>query len=56
MRIDDETLAAYVDGELDQARRAEVDAAARTDAALARRIQAQRKLRAMMAGVNSPNA
>jgi len=50
MRIDDEILAAYVDGELDPADKAQVDAAARTDAALARRIQAQRRLRETLAG------
>lgn len=50
MRIDDETLAAYVDGELDAAGKAQVEAAARTDTALARRIQAQRRLRETMAG------
>lgn len=51
MRIDDEILAAYVDGELDAEEKAQVDAAARTDAALARRIQAQRKLREAMGRV-----
>jgi hypothetical protein len=50
MRISDETLLAYVDGELDAAERARIDAAARTDAALARRIQAQRRLRERLAG------
>lgn len=45
MRITDETLMAYVAGELDAADRAAVERAARTDAALARRIQAQRRLR-----------
>ncbi len=51
MRISDETLLAYVDGELDEMEKARVDAAARTDAALARRIQAQRRLRERMANV-----
>ncbi|MDR3508045.1 MAG: hypothetical protein P4L64_09130 [Caulobacteraceae bacterium] len=45
MRITDETLMAYVAGELDAADRVAVERAARTDAALARRIQAQRRLR-----------
>jgi hypothetical protein len=49
MRISDETLMAYVDGELDAGERARVEAAARTDAALARRIQAQRRLRERVA-------
>ncbi len=46
MRISDEILIAYVDDELDEPARAEVEQAARTDAALARRIQAHRRLRA----------
>lgn len=50
MRISDETLLAYVDGELDAAEKARIDAAARTDAALARRIQAQKRLRERLAG------
>ncbi|QUD87266.1 anti-sigma factor family protein [Phenylobacterium montanum] len=50
MRIKDETLMAYVDGELDEIERARIDKAARTDAALARRIQAQRRLREKLAG------
>lgn len=50
MRISDETLAAYVDGELEPLEKARVEAAARTDAALARRIQAQKRLRERMAG------
>ncbi len=49
MRISDETLAAYVDDELEPLERARVEAAARTDAALARRIQAQKRLRERMA-------
>ncbi len=51
MRISDETLAAYVDGELEPLEKARVEAAARTDAALARRIQAQKRLRERMAGM-----
>jgi hypothetical protein len=53
MRISDETLQAYVDGELDVAEKDRVEAAARTDAALARRIQAQRRLREQLIGAFS---
>jgi hypothetical protein len=47
---DDETLMAYADGELDAARRAEIDAAVAQDPALAARVAAHRALRAEVAG------
>ena len=50
MSYDDETLMAYVDGELDAARRAEIEAAAKADAPLAERIAAQRELRERVTG------
>jgi hypothetical protein len=45
---DNETVTAYVDGELEAARRAEIDAAIAKDAALAARVDVQRKLRARL--------
>jgi hypothetical protein len=45
MNYDDETLMAYADGELDAARRAEIDAAIARDPALARRVEQHRVLR-----------
>jgi hypothetical protein len=45
VNYDDEMLMAYVDGELDAARAAEIAAAAQADAALAARIATQRQLR-----------
>lgn len=53
MKYDDETLMAYTDGELDPARRAEIDAAIATDPALARRVDQQRALRARLVGAFS---
>jgi hypothetical protein len=53
MRIDDHIVSAYVDGELDAAEAARIDAAARADPDLARRIKAQQRLRERMAGVFS---
>ena len=50
MKYDDEILMAYADGELDPARRAEIDAAIAKDPALARRVEQQRALRARLAG------
>jgi anti-sigma factor RsiW len=50
MTFDDETLGAYVDGELDQTTIAEIEAAARTDAVLAGRIDKARRLKAMLGG------
>lgn len=51
MRISDDVLVAYVDNELDEESRLQVERAARTDAALARRIQAHRRLRGRIAGL-----
>lgn len=48
MTYDDEIVMAYVDGELDAARRAELEAAIAGDPALARRIEQQRALRARL--------
>lgn len=50
MTFDDETLGAYVDGELDAAASAVIEATARTDQALAARIAEARKLRGAMSG------
>jgi len=50
VNYDDETLMAYADGELDAARRAEIDAAIAQDPALAARVAKQRALRAEVAG------
>jgi hypothetical protein len=47
---DDETLMAYVDGELDRVLSAEISAAVERDPALARRVEQQRALRAKVAG------
>jgi anti-sigma factor ChrR (cupin superfamily) len=48
--IDDETLIAYADGELDAARRVEVEAAVEADPALAERLARHRALRERIAG------
>lgn len=50
MTFDDETLGAYVDGELDAAVSAVIEATARTDQDLAARIAKARKLRGVMSG------
>ena len=50
MTFDDETLGAYVDGELDQTTVAEIEAAATTDAVLAARIDKARRLKALLGG------
>lgn len=50
MNLDDETLMAYADGELDAARRAEIAAAIQKDPELARRVERHRALRAEVAG------
>jgi hypothetical protein len=50
MTFDDKTLGAYVDGELDPAIAAVIEATARTDEALAARIAQARKLRSTMSG------
>jgi hypothetical protein len=53
MNLDDETLMAYADGELDAARRAEIAAALEKDPALAARVAEHRALRAQVAGAFS---
>ena len=53
MTFDDETLGAYVDGELDQTAIAEIEAAAATDAVLAARIDRARRLKALLGGAFS---
>jgi hypothetical protein len=53
MTVDDETLGAYVDGELDQTTVAEIEAAAKTDAILAARIDKARRLKALLGGAFS---
>jgi hypothetical protein len=50
MNYDDEILMAYVDGEVDEKLRAEIDAAIARDPALARRVERQRAVRAKVAG------
>jgi hypothetical protein len=50
VNYDDEILMAFVDGELDAKRHAEVAAAIEKDPALARRVEQQRVLRAKVAG------
>jgi hypothetical protein len=50
MNYDDETLMAYVDGEVDAKLRADIDAAIANDPALARRVEQQRAVRAKVAG------
>lgn len=50
MKYDDETLMAYADGELDAARRAQIEAAVAKDPVLARRVEEQLALRARMSG------
>jgi hypothetical protein len=59
MTISTETLMAYVDGELDAAAAAEVEAAAATDSGIARQLEQQQALRArigraMNAELNDP--
>jgi hypothetical protein len=53
MTYDEETLKAYADGELDEARRAEIAAAIEQDPELARRVAQHRSLRAGIAGAYS---
>jgi negative regulator of sigma E activity len=53
MNYDDETLMAYADGELDEARRAEIAAALEKDPELARRVARHRALRDEVAGAYS---
>lgn len=54
MKYDDETLMAFADGELDDARRAEISAAIEQDPELARRVAQHRALRMQIAGAFSP--
>lgn len=53
MTFDDETLGAYVDGELDAATGARLEEAAATDAVLAGRIDKARRLKALLGGAFS---
>jgi len=50
VNLDDETLMAYADGELEPTQRAEIAAAIETDPALAARVEKHRALRAEVAG------
>lgn len=52
--IDDDTLQAYVDGELDASNAARVDAALAHDAAIARRVRQARDLRAQLRAAFDP--
>lgn len=52
--IDDDTLQAYVDGELDAAGTARIDAALAHDEVLARRVQQARALRAQLQALFNP--
>jgi anti-sigma-K factor RskA len=52
--IDDDTLQAYVDGELDAASAARIDAALAHDAVLARRVDRARDVRAQLRAVFDP--
>lgn len=52
--IDDDTLQAYVDGELDAAAAAGIDAALAEDALLARRVQQARAVRAQLKAAFDP--
>ena len=54
MKIDDELLMAYVDGELGAAERAAVEAAVAQDADLRRRVESQKALRATLQGAFAP--
>ncbi|WP_291194732.1 NepR family anti-sigma factor [Frateuria sp.] len=52
--IDDDTLQAYVDGELDASTAARVDAALAQDDALARRVRQAREVRAQLRAAFDP--
>lgn len=52
--IDDDTLQAYVDGQLDAEAAARIDAALATDPVLAARVQCERALRAALHGAFDP--
>ncbi|MEP3072233.1 zf-HC2 domain-containing protein [Maricaulis sp.] len=54
MTVEDETLMAYVDGELDAAENARVEAALRDDPALRRRAKTMQSLRGTLAGHFNP--
>ena len=54
MKISDEKLLAYVDGELDAAARAEVEAAIAADPQLAQRVQQEQGLRDMLRAAYDP--
>lgn len=54
MHIDDETLMAYADGELDAATRAAVESAMHDDPQLARRVARQRAVRARVQAAFAP--
>lgn len=56
MRIDDESLMAFLDGELDAVRRARVAQALETDPELRARLEAQRRLRERLAAHYGPVA
>ncbi|MET3663686.1 anti-sigma factor [Caulobacter sp. 1776] len=56
LSFDDETLAAYVDGELDPATRTLVEATAKNDGDLAARLKAQQDLKALLTGHYGPIA
>jgi len=54
VKFDDETLMAFVDGELDEARRAEIAGALEQDPSLAQRVARHRALRAQVADAFGP--
>lgn len=56
MAVDDETLMAWLDGELDEIARRRVEAALAEDPALAERMEAQRRLRDRLAAHYGPVA